>query len=85
MGTTLCLPTLWERAVFASEWAQRFFTRFLPGKSLGGLLLELRREFFLKHNNLLGLAYALYCDGDTQILPGLEVNQDSSALPEARP
>lgn len=69
IGTECKIP-----AIFATEWAERFFTRFLPGKSLGELFLDLRREFYFKHNNLLGLAYALYCDGDTQILPSLSVN-----------
>ncbi|HKQ99998.1 MAG TPA: CHAT domain-containing protein, partial [Pyrinomonadaceae bacterium] len=68
IGTECKIP-----AVFASEWARRFFARFLPGKSLGELFLELRREFFFDHKNLLGLAYALYCDGDTQINPGLDI------------
>ena len=80
IGTECKIP-----AVFASEWAKRFFTRFLPGKPLGELLLELRREFFFEHNNLLGLAYALYCDADTQILPGLQVNEDSPAPSETKP
>ena len=70
IGTECKIP-----AVFASEWANRFFRRFLPGKSLGELFLELRREFYYEHNNLLGLAYALYCDGDTQILPGLTIGE----------
>ena len=68
IGTECKIP-----AVFASEWADRFFKRFLSGRSLGKLFLELRREFYYKHNNLLGLAYALYCDADTQIEPGLPV------------
>jgi hypothetical protein len=61
-------------ALFAAEWARRFFNRFLPGRQpLGRLFLELRREFLDEHNNLLGLLYALYCDGDTQITPGLQL------------
>ncbi len=75
IGTECKIP-----AVFASEWANRFFTRFLPGKSLGELFLELRREFYYKHHNLLGLAYALYCDGDTQIFPGLTIG-DAGTVP----
>ena len=73
IGTECKIP-----AVFAAEWANRFFTRFLPGKSLGNLFLELRREFYEKHNNLLGLAYALYCDADTQILPGLRLSKPAN-------
>jgi hypothetical protein len=60
-------------ALFAAEWARRFFKHFLTGRSLGQVLLDLRREFYYQHNNLLGLLYALYCDGDTQIVPGLQL------------
>jgi len=60
-------------ALFAAEWARRFFDRFLTGKSLGQTFLDLRREFYHKHNNLLGLLYALYVDCDTQIVPGVQV------------
>ncbi len=59
-------------AVFAAEWAPRFFDRFLyQEKSIGEIFLELRREFYYRHNNILGLLYALYCDGDTRIYPAL--------------
>jgi hypothetical protein len=60
-------------ALFAAEWAKRFFNHFLTGKSLGQAFLDLRREFYFQHNNLMGLLYALYCDGDTQIVPGLKM------------
>ncbi len=60
-------------ALFAAEWAKRFFDHFLTGKSLGLAFLDLRREFYHQHNNLMGLLYALYCDGDTQIVPGLKI------------
>jgi len=60
-------------ALFAAEWARRFFDQFLTGKSLGQVSLDLRREFYYEHNNLLGLLYALYVDGDTQIVPGVQV------------
>lgn len=59
-------------ALFAREWAVRFFDRFLAGEPLGQILLALRREFYYRHNNLLGLLYALYCDGDTRIDPALQ-------------
>lgn len=62
-------------ALFAAEWAKRFFTRFLSGDSLGQVVLDLRREFYYQHNNLMGLLYALYCDGDTRVVPGLQVTQ----------
>ena len=60
-------------AVFASEWALRFFPRFLEGEPLGDIFLELRREFHTKHGNPLGLLYSLYCDADTRIQPGLTI------------
>jgi hypothetical protein len=60
-------------ALFAAEWAMRFFDRFLAGEPLGQVFLDLRREFYTDHNNLLGLLYALYVDGDTQIVPGLDL------------
>ncbi len=63
-------------ALFAAEWARRFFDRFLAGGSLGQIFLDLRREFYDRHNNLLGLLYALYVDGDTQIVPGVGVSHD---------
>lgn len=55
-------------ALFAAEWARRFFDEFLKGKTVGEVFLDLRREFYEQHNNLLGLLYALYCDGDTQLV-----------------
>jgi len=60
-------------AVFASEWALRFFPRFLDGEPLGDIFLELRREFHTKHGNPLGLLYNVYCDADTRIQPGLTI------------
>ena len=58
-------------ALFAAEWAPRFFDRLLDGGSLGEVVLELRRQFLREHNNPLGLVYAVYCDGDTLIEPAL--------------
>jgi hypothetical protein len=58
-------------AIFATEWALRFFPRFLGGEPLGELFLGLRREFLERHGNPLGLLYNVYCDGDTQVQPGL--------------
>ncbi len=60
-------------ALFAVEWSKRFFEKFLRGRPLGQVFLDLRREFFFKHNNIMGLLYALYVDGDTVITPGLEL------------
>jgi hypothetical protein len=55
-------------ALFAEEFAYRFFARFLKAEdSLGEIFLALRREFYFSQNNLLGLVYALYVDGDTRL------------------
>jgi hypothetical protein len=58
-------------ALFAAEWAKRFFERFLGGAALGDVFLDLRREFLQSHGNPLGLLYAVHCDGDTRIEPAL--------------
>lgn len=58
-------------ALFAVEWANRFFEKFFTGKSLGEVFLGLRREFLATHHNPLGLLYAVYCDGDTVIKPAI--------------
>jgi len=58
-------------ALFAAEWAERFFERFLGGEALGELFLGLRQDFLNQYGNPLGLMYAVHCDGDTQIQPGL--------------
>lgn len=55
-------------ALFAEEFAYRFFKRFLAAdSSLGELFLDLRRKFFFEQNNVMGLLYALYVDGDTRV------------------
>jgi hypothetical protein len=64
-------------ALFAVEWARRFFDRFLRGDALGQIFLDLRREFYFENNNLLGLLYALYVDGDTRVEPSLNVEHIS--------
>ncbi len=67
IGTECSIP-----AVFASAWARRFFDCFLSGRRpLGKVFLDLRQEFLDEHNNLLGLLYAVYGDGDTVVEPGL--------------
>ncbi len=60
-------------ALFATQWALAFFPRFLAGEPLGALFLALRQEFLNQHNNPLGLLYAVYCDGDTQVQPALSL------------
>jgi hypothetical protein len=60
-------------ALFAAEWARCFFDQFLAGEPLGQIFLNLRQEFYHEHNNLLGLLYALYVDGDTRIVPAVQL------------
>jgi hypothetical protein len=43
----------------------------MEGEPLGELFLDLRRQFLEQHGNPLGLLYNVYCDGDTQVQPGL--------------
>lgn len=66
IGTECPVP-----ALFASEWAGKFFDALLAGKPLGDIFLDLRRDYFFNHNNILGLLYAVYCDADTVISPAL--------------
>ncbi len=55
-------------ALFAEAFAKQFFAQFLKGeRSLGEIFLALRRDFYFERNNLLGLVYALYVDGDTKL------------------
>jgi hypothetical protein len=58
-------------ALFAAEWARRFFDLFFDGADLGDAFLDLRRGFLTEHGNPLGLLYAVHCDGDTRIEPAL--------------
>jgi pimeloyl-ACP methyl ester carboxylesterase len=67
IGTEAEIP-----ASFAAKWAERFFEEFLTGtKTLGQVMFELRWEFYKEHRNVLGMLYAMYCDGDTRVSPGL--------------
>lgn len=63
IGTQAPVP-----ALFASEYAQKFFDQFLAGKPLGQVMLDLTRDYFFKSNNILGLLYGLYADADTRIV-----------------
>ncbi len=67
IGTECPVP-----ALFALDWAGKFFDQFLAGKPLGQIFLDLRRDYFFNHNNILGLLYAVYCDADTQVSPPLQ-------------
>ena len=58
-------------ALFAAEWARRFFLLFLDGQTLGEAFLALRKAFLEEHGNPLGLIYAVHSDGDTRITPPL--------------
>lgn len=66
IGTECSVP-----ALLALDWAGKFFDAFLAGKPLGQIFLDLRRDYFYAHNNILGLLYAVYCDADTRIEPAL--------------
>jgi hypothetical protein len=66
IGTECKTPVL-----FAIEWANAFFDRFLDGAAVGETVLNLRQEFLRDHGNPLGLIYAVHCDADTRIAPGL--------------
>lgn len=68
IGTECSVPGL-----FAMDWAQKFFDQFLAGKPLGQIFLDLRRDYFFNHRNILGLLYAVYCDADTQVTPRLNL------------
>jgi hypothetical protein len=58
-------------ALFAADWATTFFDRFLEGGALGELFLRMRREYFEKHGNPLGLLYGVHCDSDTRVQPAM--------------
>jgi hypothetical protein len=60
IGTEVDTP-----ALFAAEFAKEFLTRFFKGnQKLGELLLDMRREYLLKKNNVMGLVYALHSSGE---------------------
>jgi hypothetical protein len=63
IGTECKVPVL-----FGAAWAESFFEEFLQGASLGELVLMKRRDFYLRHSNLLGLLYGVYCNIDTQLV-----------------
>ncbi|WP_448625823.1 CHAT domain-containing protein [Geodermatophilus sp. URMC 64] len=66
IGTECKIP-----ALFAEEWAGRFFDRFLDAEPLGEIVRALCQEFVTQHRNPLGLIYAVHCDGDTAVSPAL--------------
>jgi hypothetical protein len=66
IGTECKTPVL-----FAIEWANAFFDRFLDGGRVGEIVLALRQDFLRAHGNPLGLIYAVHCSADTRIAPAL--------------
>jgi hypothetical protein len=66
IGTECKTPVL-----FAIEWGDAFFDRFLDGAAVGETVLKLRQDFLRDHGNPLGLIYAVHCDADTRIAPAL--------------
>ncbi|GAB4110548.1 MAG: hypothetical protein OHK0050_06060 [Roseiflexaceae bacterium] len=53
---------------FAADFAKQFITRFSRGNTpIGDLLLALRQEYLTKHNNVMGLVYALYSSGEVMV------------------
>jgi hypothetical protein len=66
IGTEVDTP-----ALFAAEFAKEFLTRFAQGgQKLGDILLDMRREYLLKKNNVMGLVYALHSSGEIYISRG---------------
>jgi CHAT domain len=78
IGTECKTPVL-----FAIEWADAFFDRFLDGAAVGATVLELRRGFLRDHGNPLGLIYAVHCDADTRVTPAL-ARAEERVRPEQR-
>jgi hypothetical protein len=58
-------------ALFAADWATTFFDAFLDGADIGTLFLRMRRDYYEKHGNPLGLLYGVHCDGDTRVHPAM--------------
>jgi CHAT domain len=66
IGTEVDTP-----ALFAAEFAKEFLTRFAQGgQKLGDILLDMRREYLLNKNNVMGLVYALHSSGEIYISRG---------------
>jgi CHAT domain len=57
--------------VFAAAWAREFFARVLDGVPLADAAFELARDLAERHRNLLGLVYALHCDGRSLVHPAI--------------
>jgi hypothetical protein len=57
--------------VFAAAWAKEFFSRVLDGVPLADAAFELARDLVERYRNLLGLVYALHCDGRSLVQPAI--------------
>ena len=57
--------------VLAATWAEEFFSRVLDGVPLMDAAFELTADLAERHRNLLGLAYALHCDGRSLVWPAI--------------
>lgn len=63
LGTEVNTPIL-----FAAEFAKTFLQRFTAGgQPLGELLLQMRREYLIDKNNVMGLVYALHSGADVVV------------------
>lgn len=67
--------------VFAAAWAQEFFARVLDGVPLADAAFELARDLVERHRNLLGLVYALHCDGRSLVQPAIPRGPGVPAAP----
>jgi hypothetical protein len=64
IGTEVEIP-----AIFAAAWATEFFRHLLDGAPVADAAFRVTREFVDQQHNLLGLAYALHCDGRSRVAP----------------
>jgi hypothetical protein len=62
IGTVCKVPV-----IFSSAFAIRFFEKLLNGERIGDIMLQLRREFLEKHNNLMGLNYIALCNSELHL------------------
>lgn len=66
IGTEADIPP-----VLGAAWAQQFFARVLDGVPLADAVFEVTRDLARRDRNLLGLAYALHCDGRSLVWPAI--------------
>jgi hypothetical protein len=73
LGRSACAvigPQTEVPAVFAGEFARRFFGEFFqggPDRSIGKILHKLRCEFMDKYNNPIAVLYSVYRGGDVHL------------------